>query len=979
MALIGTISGSVGAGGSLVSSTAISGTLIIADAPASSFPTLASSVKLFVSGNKTSLGADTPNTIFGGDTFVSGAFGTDSYIQMKPVNTLQIPTNTTASYIYTSGSTNDLYFTQYQPGTGYTNTTRLRWLESSLSTGLLHGGVLSTENGTTTFSITSGSGIIISYNASTTAEPYPTIVPVNWPAYVSSSLPNIVTDEITYIAIDSTGALVKQNTAYTDSDFESKIVIGRVLHQNGSVTNGTITSPTVAYGQTGYRGDFIRAFGPLKLSGHVFSVNATATNPPTNTEFLGLVKTAGDSYVEGRNYTSNANSPNYIKSTTDTALTTSKIYREYVNASGVPVIDTGTGTAGYTAIDPNNYNNSGTKTSVPVGNRFTVQRLYWFPNSVNRAIFAYYGSAVYNTIEAAESGISTEAFVEGDNTRDAAIFLGYLIVKQGATNLNSSTDAKLIQAGLSRSIASSGGGGATSPGGSDTYVQYNDAGSFNGASEFRFIESTGTILAANLVVTGTTGGSLVTSGTFQVKDGSGNIVGGISTGGVISGSSDLQIGGNITGSNALLSGDLTVNGGDINSSATTFNFIPSGSTGNTLNIGETTGTIQIGRATGPTTVRLAYGNTTSPSVKTVEIGTNGQAGSTTNITLGSTAGSGRTTFNNDVALTTGNIIGAPGAGANVMTLISSGNLITKIDTDNSAEGHRFAIQDYRNIDQFSVGENGNAELSGSLVITGSLAVNGGSITSTAATVNIANTTPTTVNIANNASNLYLGKTGANRVVIQGNLLLNGNEIQPSGGATGLTFPTGNPSAQFAANLTVVGDLAVNGGDLTTSAASFNLLNGTATTISLGGAATTLNIGGAVTTSSIAGDLTMGGRATLATTIEKVLPSIGGSGTVAFDTTQLGIFYVNNPTGDITANFTNVPTTNNRILTPTVILSQSATARTISAVQIDSSPQAIDWANGVTPVGTANKQDVFGFSLIRSGSAWKVLGQLSTYG
>jgi hypothetical protein len=49
------------------------------------------------------------------------------------------------------------------------------------------------------------------------------------------------------------------------------------------------------------------------------------------------------------------------------------------------------------------------------------------------------------------------------------------------------------------------------------------------------------------------------------------------------------------------------------------------------------------------------------------------------------------------------------------------------------------------------------------------------------------------------------------------------------------------------------------------------------------------------------------------------------------------------------------------------------------VQIDSSPATINWANGVTPTGTANKQDVFGFSLIRSGSAWKVLGQMSTYG
>jgi len=547
MALIGTISGSNG-----TSTTAISGSLIIADEPLSRFPALASGVKLFVSGNKTQLGADTPNSIFGGDTFVSGAFGTDSYIQMKPVGTLAIPTNTTASYIYTSGSTNDIYFTQYSGP--YTNTTRLRWLESTLSTGLLHGGILSTANGSTTFSITSGSGLIIDYNASTADDPYPTIIKVDWPAYVSSSLPNIATTEITYIAIDSTGALVKQSTAYTDGDFEDKIVIGRVLHQNGSVTNGTITTPTVAYGQTGFRGDFVRAFGPLKLSGHVVSVNATATNPPTNTQFLGLAKTSGDSYVEGRNYTTNPNSPNYVKSITDTALTTSKIYREYVNGSGTVVIDSGVGGAGYTAIDVTNYNNAGTLTAIGAGNNFTIQRLYWFPNSVNRAIFAYYGNAIYSTIDDAEAGIRTEEFTEGDNTRDAAILLGYLIVKQGATNLGNATQAKLIQAGLSRAIASTGGGGgSTTPGGSDTYVQYNDAGSFGGTNDFRFIEGTGTVLAANLFVTGTAAGSLVSSGTFQVKGGSGNVVGYITTSGEISGSGNIDSGGAITAAGNLRS------------------------------------------------------------------------------------------------------------------------------------------------------------------------------------------------------------------------------------------------------------------------------------------------------------------------------------------------------------------------------------------------------------------------------------------
>jgi len=48
------------------------------------------------------------------------------------------------------------------------------------------------------------------------------------------------------------------------------------------------------------------------------------------------------------------------------------------------------------------------------------------------------------------------------------------------------------------------------------------------------------------------------------------------------------------------------------------------------------------------------------------------------------------------------------------------------------------------------------------------------------------------------------------------------------------------------NVVVANDLAVNGGDLTTTQSTFNLINSTATTVNFAGAATTLNIGSAST-------------------------------------------------------------------------------------------------------------------------------------
>lgn len=56
------------------------------------------------------------------------------------------------------------------------------------------------------------------------------------------------------------------------------------------------------------------------------------------------------------------------------------------------------------------------------------------------------------------------------------------------------------------------------------------------------------------------------------------------------------------------------------------------------------------------------------------------------------------------------------------------------------------------------------------------------------------------------------------------------------------------------NGTFSGDLEVTGGDLTSSATTFNLLNATPTTINFGGAGTTINIGAATGTTTVANSL-----------------------------------------------------------------------------------------------------------------------------
>ena len=486
-------------------------------------------------------------TITASQGFVSGGLSVGNYVQMLPVGNVVIPTNQTASYIYTSGSTNDMYFTQYQPGTSFTNTTRLRWLEGGLSSGLLHGGLLSTVAGTTTFSVTSGSGIILTYNATTGSDPYPTIQYVEWNNFVSQSLVYSASAPITYISIDSAGTISQTNTSFTAEQFKDRIVLGRVLHQSGAVTNGTITTPTTAYAIASNTQDFFRAFGPLKVSGQVLAASGTVT--------LAITRSAGDSYVEGRNYSTNPNIPNYISAVDDPALTTTKIYYSWVSGSSVN-IDTNGG-VGYTALIPNKYNLNGTITTItPTNNKYTIQRVYWFPKSVTRSLYVYYGSTIYTSLTDAVAAIEDEPnFTEGDNTKTSAVYLGAVVMEAGISNFTDTTKSKVVNGGLFRATSNGGGGGGTTatPGGSTTQIQYNDGGSFNGSANFTWNNSTNTLSLTgsfNMVGTGSLDidGGFITGSTARFTT---------ITGSNISASNQLQVAGtSFLNSDAIIAGNI---------------------------------------------------------------------------------------------------------------------------------------------------------------------------------------------------------------------------------------------------------------------------------------------------------------------------------------------------------------------------------------------------------------------------------------
>lgn len=127
------------------------------------------------------------------------------------------------------------------------------------------------------------------------------------------------------------------------------------------------------------------------------------------------------------------------------------------------------------------------------------------------------------------------------------------------------------------------------------------------------------------------------------------------------------------------------------------------------------------------------------------------------------------------------------------------------------------------------------------------------------------------------------------------------------------------------------------------------------------------------------NLALSGTTTLQQTTEVLNTKTGATGVVAHDYSTGAVFYHSSVAANFTANFTNVPTTNDRTISVVLILSQGGTAYLPTAVQIDGAAQTIEWQGASSPSGNANQTDLVSFTLIRTGSAWTVLGSLTTYG
>jgi hypothetical protein len=143
--------------------------------------------------------------------------------------------------------------------------------------------------------------------------------------------------------------------------------------------------------------------------------------------------------------------------------------------------------------------------------------------------------------------------------------------------------------------------------------------------------------------------------------------------------------------------------------------------------------------------------------------------------------------------------------------------------------------------------------------------------------------------------------------------------------------------------------------------------------------------------NISGDMTIGPsgdstgvitfqrQAVFQQTSEVLNTKIDATGPVVHDYSTGAIWYHSTPVTNFTANFTNIPTTNNRTISAVLIIDQGVTAYLPTAVQLNGAAQTINWSGATAPTGNASQIDTVSFTFIRISDSWTVIGSLTSYG
>lgn len=251
-------------------------------------------------------------------------------------------------------------------------------------------------------------------------------------ATTANSVTNLATQNVTYIAIDSTGALQQSSVPFEPEQQRDWIPLGVIVHSNRTSINAVNNQPVVSFNVNSQLSDLMESIGFFNISGNIFTPNGVNLN---------INKSAGHVFKQGSNFLNNNKDPHTL-SLSGLVAPSNIRYR----------LSNGTEYANTAVIDPNFYELAGVRTAVP-GGKFQIQRIYLFQSNLIRI---QYGQEIYGSLAVAIESIATEPFIVEQNILENGLFRGLLIVKQAATDLTDTSRAAFIEAAKFGSVAGLG-------------------------------------------------------------------------------------------------------------------------------------------------------------------------------------------------------------------------------------------------------------------------------------------------------------------------------------------------------------------------------------------------------------------------------------------------------------------------------------------------------------------------------------------
>jgi len=321
----------------------------------------------------------------------------------------------------------------------------MHWLEERADTGLVWGGVV-TYSGSTIY-VSPGAGLIVNHNASTSShgDTVPSYIGFG---PITASAQFITSSQLTYLLIDSNGSLIQQTTTYTPQQYNEKFPLGYITHLTTSSISAYADARVTTYGQSEQAAQFVRAFGPLKISGYDITAQSGS---------LKISIASGRTFRYGGFYSQDPDNPSIYDSSAVATGSIIRLYRDPEVIGGYKALTNGG--LPYTDIDPTLWDDGSGVLSFVGSSEWTVQRVY--QGVVNGLSYVYYGQNVYNSLAEAIQNITTEAFQESSATVISLPFIGYIITRGNTTSLTDTTNNKIINSGLFRNTAGASGGGGT--------------------------------------------------------------------------------------------------------------------------------------------------------------------------------------------------------------------------------------------------------------------------------------------------------------------------------------------------------------------------------------------------------------------------------------------------------------------------------------------------------------------------------------